>query len=203
MSNIDKIVLEIISSAEKEKEEIEKSVKDKINEVNDAASKNLERIRNQIGEKNRSSIEAENKRMLGKSRLESKMALLNEKESKIKMVFDEAVEKLKSYTKTGEYEATLTNLAVSGGLALEGGDLIISLRKEDVSKFNKDESIRIISESTSSPVSMTVSSEEPKTRIGGLIVRKGDIFVDNTFESIILRRKAKLREKVTEILFKD
>jgi vacuolar-type H+-ATPase subunit E/Vma4 len=203
MSNIDKIVQEIVSSAEKEKEEIEKSGKSKINEINDAASKNLDRIRNQIVEKNKSSIEAENKRMLGKSRLESKMKLLNEKENKIKMVFDEAIEKLKSYTQTSDYGATLTNLAVSGGSALEGGDLTILLRKEDVSKFNKDESAQKIKEITNSQVSLTVSSEEPKTRIGGLIVQKEGIFVDNTFESIIHRRNAKLREKVTEILFKD
>ncbi|MHA2103580.1 MAG: V-type ATP synthase subunit E [Candidatus Hodarchaeales archaeon] len=203
LGNIDKIVQEIVSTAEIEREKIEKIAKNKITELNDTASKDLDRIRNQILEKNRSTVEAENKRMLGKSRLESKMILLNEKENKIKMVFDEVVSKLKSFTQSGDYSSTLRNLAVSGGVALEGGDLTVLLRKEDVSKFNKDEAVQKIKELTNTEVTVTIRPEESKTKIGGLMIEKGNIFVDNTFESIIQRRNAKLRETVTEILFKD
>ncbi|MHA1983604.1 MAG: V-type ATP synthase subunit E, partial [Candidatus Hodarchaeales archaeon] len=156
-----------------------------------------------ILEKNRSTIEAENKRMLGKSRLESKMILLNEKENKVKMVFAEVENKLKSFTQTGDYSSTLLNLAVSGGVALDGGDLTVLLRKEDVSKFNKDEAVQKIKELTNTEVTVTISPEESKTKIGGLFIQKINIFVDNTFESIIQRRNAKLREIVSEILFKD
>jgi vacuolar-type H+-ATPase subunit E/Vma4 len=203
LGNIDKIVQEIVSTAEIEREKIEKKAKNKITELNDTASKDLDRIRNQILEKNRSTIEAENKRMLGKSRLESKMILLNEKENKVKMVFAEVVNKLKSFTQTGDYSSTLRNLAVSGGVALDGGDLTVFLRKEDVSKFNKDEVVQKIKELSNTEVTVTISHEESKTKIGGLMIQKSNIFVDNTFESIIQRRNAKLREIVTEILFKD
>jgi vacuolar-type H+-ATPase subunit E/Vma4 len=203
LGNIDKIVQEIVSTAEIEREKIEKKAKNKITELNDTASKDLDRIRNQILEKNRSTIEAENKRMLGKSRLESKMILLNEKENKVKMVFAEVENKLKSFTQTGDYSSTLLNLAVSGGVALDGGDLTVLLRKEDVSKFNKDEAVQKIKELTNTEVTVTISPEESKTKIGGLFIQKINIFVDNTFESIIQRRNAKLREIVSEILFKD
>jgi vacuolar-type H+-ATPase subunit E/Vma4 len=141
--------------------------------------------------------------MLGKSRLESKMILLNEKENKVKMVFAEVENKLKSFTQTGDYSSTLLNLAVSGGVALDGGDLTVLLRKEDVSKFNKDEAVQKIKELTNTEVTVTISPEESKTKIGGLFIQKINIFVDNTFESIIQRRNAKLREIVSEILFKD
>jgi vacuolar-type H+-ATPase subunit E/Vma4 len=119
------------------------------------------------------------------------------------MVFDEVVSKLKSFTQSGDYSSTLRNLAVSGGVALEGGDLTVLLRKEDVSKFNKDEAVQKIKELTNTEVTVTIRPEESKTKIGGLMIEKGNIFVDNTFESIIQRRNAKLRETVTEILFKD
>ncbi|OLS27518.1 MAG: V-type ATP synthase subunit E [Candidatus Heimdallarchaeota archaeon LC_3] len=202
LGNVDKIVQEIIASAEKEKQEIENKAKVRITELNEAASKDLDRIRNQIVEEMHGTINAENKRILGKARLESKMSLLNEKEEKIQIVFEAAIEKLKSYTQTNDYSNTLINLAVTAGVALEGGELVVSLRKEDVSKFNKDTATQKISEQLNGNVSITVGSEEPKTRIGGLLIRKGKVFVDNTFESIISRRNDKLRTTVTEILFK-
>ena len=203
LGNVDKIVQEIVTTAEKERENIENKAKSRITELNDAASKDLDRIRNQLAEQQRNTIEAENKRILGKARLESKMNLLKEKENKITEVFDKAVEKLVSYTQTSDYDNTLVNLAVKAGTALEGGDLTVLLRKTDVNKFKKDLVVEKIKEQLSGNVSITISPDEPRTKIGGLIVSKGNIFVDNTFESIIARRNDQLRSKVIEILFQD
>ena len=200
--SIEKITQEILAAAEIERKRAENETQERISELQLTAKRDLERIRSQMTEANKSAIEAEVKRVLGKERMDSKMSMLKEKEHAIETVFREVVQRLRSFTQTEKYGKTLTDLATTAGVALEGGDLQISLRKEDASKINKEEIVKRIKEQTHNPsTTLAISLDLLQTEIGGLVVRKEEIFVDNTFEVIIDRRRESLRQLCAEILF--
>jgi len=200
--SIEKITQEILAAAEIERKRAENETQERISELQLTAKRDLERIRSQMTEANKSAIEAEVKRVLGKERMDSKMSMLKEKEHAIETVFREVVQRLRSFTQTEKYGKTLTDLATTAGVALEGGDLQISLRKEDASKINKEEIVKRIKEQThNQSTTLAISLDLLQTEIGGLVVRKEEIFVDNTFEVIIDRRRESLRQLCAEILF--
>ena len=56
-------------------------------------------------------------------------------------------------------------------------------------------------EKLNKPVTFTISQDPIHTRIGGIVLRKENISVDNTLESLFDRRRDALREIADKVLF--
>ena len=199
--NLEKISSEIFAEAEKEITKIKTIADSRIKEIHEVASKDRERLQTQIAEKTMMDIELSTKRALGKARMEGKLELLNEKERYVGMVLDTVMDNAKDFTNSNDYRALLTNLAITGATALEGGNIEVVLRKEDVNKFNLAEAAKKTQEKLNKPVIFTLSQDPIHTRIGGIVLRKENISVDNTLEALFERRKDSLREITAQILF--
>ena len=200
-SQIDKIKGEIFDSADAELEKIKAETDEKLKIIHDATEKEVAKIKQTIEESSRSKNENQAKRELGQSRLQSKMTFLSEKEAGITAVFEEGKKKLSTLLQSSDYGTILANLIVSAGVSLGGGNLTVSVSKADVSKVNASDLAQKISSKTGSQTNLSVESQELKTKFGGAIIKKSDLWVDNTFESIIDRRTESIRAEIAKILF--
>ena len=198
---IDKIKVEIDSQADSELEKINAETAEKIKIITEATEKELAKIKQTIEESNRSKSENQAKRDLGRSRLQAKMTFLDEKEAGIKSVFEEGRKKVVSVAQSSEYPKILSDLIVSAGVSLNGGNLVVSVTKADASKVNAGEIGQKISSKTGTQTSVIVNGEDLKTKLGGAIVKKDDIWIDNTFEAIIERRTESVRAEIAKILY--
>ena len=199
--NLEKISSEIFAEAETEITSIKNIAESRIKEITDVVTKDREKLKTQITEKAMMDIDLSSKRALGKARMEGKLELLNVRENFVTMVLDAVMNKSKDFTKSDVYRALLTNLAISAALALEGGNIEVLLRKEDLNKFNLAETTKKAQEKLNKPVTFTISQDPIHTRIGGIVLRKENISVDNTLESLFDRRRDALREIADKVLF--
>lgn len=204
-SQIDKIKQEIEKQTNSELESIENEITKKMKDINEATEKEIAKIVASIEESGKTSAENQAKRELGKARLEAKMKFLAEKENGINVVFEEGKKHLEQLIQAQDYNSILSKLIVSGGCSLEGGNLIVNLLKSDSSKVKLNELAKEIMEKTGNETSLTLGEKEPETKLGGAMLFKqfGDnyIWVDNTFEAIINRRRDSIRSEVSKILF--
>ena len=200
-TQIDKIRSEIDNQADIELEKIKAETDEKLKIISEATTKEVAKIKQTIEESSRSKNENSAKRELGQSRLQAKMNFLSEKESGIKTVFEEGKKQLASVITSSDYPTILGNLIVSAGTSLGGGELIVSVKKNDASKINVGDLAQKISSNTGNQTSISVGSDEPKTKLGGAIIKKSDLWVDNTFESIIERRTESIRAEIAKILY--
>jgi vacuolar-type H+-ATPase subunit E/Vma4 len=205
-SQVDKIKEEINKQTSSELELIEKEINEKIKDIEEATEKEIEKIVSSIEESGKSNAENQAKRELGKVRLEAKMKYLSEKEKGVNDVFSEGKEKLKALTQTPEYSNILSELIISAGVSLGGGNLTVNLLKSDVSKVNLNELAKKIASKTGNETTLISGEKEPETKYGGVMILKQydddtHVWVDNTFEAIIERRRDNIRSEVSKILF--
>jgi len=198
---IDKIRVEIDSQADSELEKINVETAEKIKIINEATEKEIAKIKQTIEETNRSKAENQAKRDLGVSRLQAKMSFLDEKEAGILSIFEEGRKKIASLAQSSEYSQILSDLIVSAGVTLNGGNLTVSVTKADASKVNVGDLGSKISSKTGTQTTLKLDTVEPKTKLGGAVVKKDDLWIDNTFEAIIERRTESVRAEVAKILY--
>ena len=128
--------------------------------------------------------------------------VLSEKERLITDVLNEVKNRLVNLQKSDEYLPLLEKLIVDAGTVLGGGTLEVMLNENDSSlplKLNKLE--KKIADGTDVKTRLKISKQ--KIKAVGVIVKtvEGRIFVDNTFEAILNRRKRELRLRIARILF--
>ena len=129
-------------------------------------------------------------------------SVLSEKERLVTSVLNEVKNRLVNLQKSEEYLPVLEKLIVDAGTVLDGGTLEVVLNENDSSlplKLNKLE--KKIADGTGVKTQLKISKQQIKAV--GVIVKTvdGQIFVDNTFESILSRRERELRLKIARILF--
>lgn len=202
-SQIDKIRVEIDNQADIELEKIKAETDEKLKIIHDATEKEVAKIKQHIEESSRSQNENAAKRELGRSRLQAKMSFLAEKEAGITTVFEEGKKKIAALVQSSEYGTILANLILSAGITLGGGNLNLTLAKADTSKVNVSDLAQKISSKTGTQTSISIDSTELKSRFGGVIVKKSDLWVDNTFEAIIERRTESIRAEIAKLLFPE
>lgn len=196
----DKLKAEIMASAEEEKKKIQSQTQERVEQIRAQAQSEIDKIKSKIEDSGRSLAETEANRMLGMARLDEKMRLLAAKEKGVDKVFEAGVAELRSLVQTPTYAEILGKMIVSAGVALAGGDLLVSLRSEDKTKVNPETLAKQISSKTGVSTKLQLT-DPPKTSIGGVVVRKGALWVDNTFESIMDRRHESVRQAVAKVLY--
>ncbi len=197
-----KIKDKILEKARSEAAEIKSEAEKKAEEIMKEAELEKNRIVSEAREVAQSEGSVERKRTVATSALKWKMKALNDKEEYIQKTFDLAFGELEKMSNSPNYPKTLTALAVDAGVGLGGGDMIAKVRERDLNLINPTALADRISSQTG--VKTTIDPiADPKLAQGGVIIQKGSVWIDNTFDAIFKRKKRDIRTEVAKILFEN
>ena len=162
--------------------------------------------------------------IISEAKMNARRAELGAKEDVIEEAFNKATEDLTNMANTNdpEYVDALVEMIKEAAVEIGGGDLIVLLKAEDIPKVqdkletivglikslikrDKPSDLNSIATEVSkeTDVETTLEIGEPIDTIGGAILRtrNGEIQVNNTIESRMLRFKKSLRSEVAKTLF--
>jgi vacuolar-type H+-ATPase subunit E/Vma4 len=191
------VVNESHDKAEWNVKSAQETSKKMLDEAGLKAKDNYERIVQQ----GRQSGEKERQKILSTIEMEMKKLILNSREALIEQAFNLAWNKFEEFKKTKEYKDILVKQVILSIRELEGKSFIVDVHKGDSFKISTDTLKQI--EKETNKKGLVVEIHEVDSDLGGVIVHEkdGKISVDNTFASILERKKNDTRVKVSEILF--
>lgn len=223
-SGADKIVSNIMSDAQAKADVNKSEAQVKVDAILADGEKRAEATKVKISEDAAKQAEMRYQQIISEAKMNARRAELGAKEEVIEEAFSKATEDLTNMANTNdsEYVDALVEMIKEAAVEIGGGDLIVLLKQEDVPKVqDKLESIvglikslikrekpsdlsAIATEvSQETDVETTLEIGEPIDTIGGAILRtrNGEIQVNNTIESRMLRFKKSLRSEVAKTLF--
>ncbi len=168
-----------------------------LDEAGQKATENYERIVLQ----GKQSGEKERQKILSTIEMEMKKLVLNSRETLIEQAFTLAWKKFEEFKKTKEYRDNLIKQVILSVRELGGKSFLVDVHKGDSFKIGA-EALKQIEKETNKK-GLAIEVREVERDLGGVIVHEkdGKISVDNTFASILERKKNETRVKVSEILF--
>ena len=144
--------------------------------------------------------------IISEAKMNSRRMGLDAREEVIEESFKKAEEKLKeiAFSESAEYKESLIEIIKEAGIEIGGGELIVSLKQEDLAKI-KDSMPAVeadLKDKTGNETKIEIGDNI--NTIGGAILKtkNGDIEVNNTIEARLLRFKKSLRSEVAQVLFK-
>ena len=223
-SGADKIVSNIMSDAQAKADVNKSEAQVKVDAILADGEKRAEATKVKISEDAAKQAELRYQQIISEAKMNARRAELGAKEEVIEEAFSKATEDLTNMANTNdsEYVDALVEMIKEAAVEIGGGDLIVLLKEEDIPKVqDKLESIvglikslikrekpsdlsAIATEvSQETDVETTLEIGEPIDTIGGAILRtrNGEIQVNNTIESRMLRFKKSLRSEVAKTLF--
>ena len=223
-SGADKIVSNIMSDAQAKADVNKSEAQVKVDAILADGEKRAEATKVKISEDAAKQAEMRYQQIISEAKMNARRAELGAKEEVIEEAFSKATEDLTNMANTNdsEYVDALVEMIKEAAVEIGGGDLIVLLKEEDIPRVqDKLESIvglikslikrekpsdlsAIATEvSQETDVETTLEIGEPIDTIGGAILRtrNGEIQVNNTIESRMLRFKKSLRSEVAKTLF--
>ena len=223
-SGADKIVSNIMSEAQAKADVNKSEAQVKVDAILADGEKRAEATKVKISEDAAKQADMRYQQIISEAKMNARRAELGAKEEVIEEAFSKATEELTNMANTNdpEYVDALIEMIKEAAAEIGGGDLIVLLKEEDIPKVqDKLESIvglikslikrekpsdlsAIATEvSNETDVETTLEIGEPIDTIGGAILRtrNGEIQVNNTIESRMLRFKKSLRSEVAKTLF--
>ena len=203
MSDIQQLEQEILQHAQNNAENILKEAKKEADEIlSQAKSKNKE-LKQKMEKEQLERQEIEVQRELSRIRIKNKIEIENLKESLVQEIFDDSINKIKQMReqKDKRYLNALSDLVVLSGTILEGGEMSITLHPSDAQTIEKKSLEAEIAKKTGTTTKINVSSKEQDLINGGVILQKGSLIVNNTFNAIFDRRKEEIRNKLNSVIF--
>jgi len=211
--------------------EIEGRIKDEANaecdkivrEAEAKASELISEAREEIEDRKKDFIVAEEargleekERMVRAARLNAKKLKWNAEEEMTKKALEEALKRIKQVKEEGfkgvSYSDIMAGLIKDASISLIAGggtdnELEALICEEDVSYIDKSILKKVsteLSQDITVPVKLSLSRERIKSA-GGVIVqgKKGKIAVNNTFEQRMTRYSASIREDIMKTLFTE
>lgn len=144
--------------------------------------------------------------IISEAKMNSRRMGLDAREEVIEESFKKAEEKLKeiAFSESAEYKESLIEIIKEAGIEIGGGELIVSLKQEDLAKI-KDSMPAVeadLKDKTGNETKIEIGDNI--NTMGGAILKtkNGDIEVNNTIEARLLRFKKSLRSEVAQVLFK-
>ncbi|MCL2156473.1 MAG: V-type proton ATPase subunit E [Methanobrevibacter sp.] len=204
-SGAEKIVSNILSEAQTKADIIIQETEAKVNSINDNGNKQAEVEKSNILDSAKKQSDMRYQQIVSEAKMNSRRMELEAREEVIEATFtkaNEELEKIASST-TDEYVNALTKMIREAAIEIGGGDVIVQVKEQDKSKItNLDSIANDISSVTGKDTSLTWG--DSINTIGGAILKtkNGEIEVNNTIESRILRFKKTLRSEVAKVLFK-
>lgn len=205
-SGADKIVSSIISDAQSKADVIIQEAEREAALIAEEGKKEAVLEKENILENAKKQSTMKYQQLISEAKMNSRRAELEAREEIIEGAFKRAEDELKKVASadSDEYKESLKKIIEEASVEIGGGDLILSLKEDDIAKVNDAISSieKNIEEKTGTKTTLEIG-ENIKT-IGGAVVKtkNGDIEVNNTLEARMLRFKKVLRSEVAKILFK-
>ena len=223
-SGADKIVSNIMSDAQAKADVNKSEAQVKVDAILADGEKRAEATKVKISEDAAKQAEMRYQQIISEAKMNARRAELGAKEEVIEEAFSKATEDLTNMANTNdsEYVDALVEMIKEAAVEIGGGDLIVLLKEEDIPKVQdkletivglikslikreKPSDLSAIATEVSheTDVETTLEIGEPIDTIGGAILRtrNGEIQVNNTIESRMLRFKKSLRSEVAKTLF--
>ena len=223
-SGADKIVSNIMSEAQAKADENKSQAQVKVDAILADGEKRAEATKVKISEDAAKQADMRYQQIISEAKMNARRAELGAKEEVIEEAFSKATEELTNMANTNdpEYVDALVEMIKEAAAEIGGGDLIVLLKEDDIPKVQdkletivglvkalikreKPSDLGVIATEVSleTDVETTLEIGEPIDTIGGAILRtrNGEIQVNNTIESRMLRFKKSLRSEVAKTLF--
>ncbi len=224
-SGAEKIVSNIMSEAQAKADVNISEAQTQVEAILADGEKRAEAEKVKISENAKKQAEMRYQQIISEAKMNARRAELGAKEEVIEEAFNKATEDLKNKAATDdeEYVEALIEMIKEAATEIGGGELIVLLKEDDIDKVkgqldsiadkvkslikdrNKPVNLNEIAKDVSSEAGIETSLEigEPIDTIGGAILRtkNGEIQVNNTIESRMLRFKKSLRSEVAKTLF--
>jgi V/A-type H+-transporting ATPase subunit E len=204
-SGADKIVSSILSDAQSKADAIIQEAENETALIIEEGEKEAVLEKERILENAKKQSAMKYQQLISEAKMNSRRAELEAREGIIESAFKNAEEELQKIASTSseEYKDSLKKIITEASVEIGGGDLILSLKEEDVAKI-KDAIPSIekeIEEKTGNKT--TLETGENINTIGGAVVKtkNGNIEVNNTIEARMQRFKKVLRSEVAKVLF--
>lgn len=208
MSGLENIIQNIKEEAEQEKESILKKAKNEADTKKSETEEKAETEKERIIERGRREADRIKRRTIASARREARQKKLEAREELIQRALEDAEEELAELRDDNErYKEVLKDLIITGGIAVGGGDLEVSVLRNDkklISEKEIGEMTEKIFKETGNETELEVLANLQNAD-GGTIVQKSDgsITCNNTFKSKLQRMKSSLRPKISGILFEE
>ena len=202
----EKIVSSIISEAQIKANSIDEEAEKESKSILEEGGKIALLEKEKILEDGKKQSTMRYQQIISEAKMNSRRMGLDAREEIIEESFKQAEKKLKSVASSDsvEYKESLNQIIIEAAFEIGGGNLIVSVKQEDVAKLKESlSSIEMdVKEKTGNETKLEIGDNI--NTIGGAVVKteNGEIEVNNTIEARLLRFKKSLRSEVAKILFK-
>jgi V/A-type H+-transporting ATPase subunit E len=202
----EKIVSSIISEAQTKAGSIEEEAEVESKSILEEGEKLALIEKEKILEDGKKQSTMRYQQIISEAKMNSRRMELDAREEIIEESFKKAVENLKEIASSDstEYKESLNEIIIEAATEIGGGDLIVSVKAEDVDKIKVSISSieNEVKEKTGNETKLEIGDNI--NTIGGAVLKtkNGEIEVNNTIEARLLRFKKSLRSEVARILFK-
>lgn len=202
----EKIVSSIISEAQTKASSIEEEAEVESKSILEEGEKLALVEKEKILEDGKKQSTMRYQQIISEAKMNSRRMELDAREEIIEESFKKAVENLKEIASSDstEYKESLNEIIIEAATEIGGGDLIVSVKAEDVDKIKVSISSieNEVKEKTGNETKLEIGDNI--NTIGGAVLKtkNGEIEVNNTIEARLLRFKKSLRSEVARILFK-
>jgi V/A-type H+-transporting ATPase subunit E len=196
-------------SLEKIIERIKQDAQSQVGEIKDKASKEADKIlqkasdeansyKAQALENAKAEAQQRKQRLISSANLEFRKEILTEKQNAIDLAFQEAVNTL-TRMNDEEYRQTIKKMLIS---SVQTGDEDLVLSVRDKTRINenflKDVNKELVKAKKKGNLKI---SKDTYNILGGFVLRKGNIEINNSFESLFKSFRDDLEAEVSKILF--
>lgn len=204
-SGADNIVSSIMSEAQGKVDEIIQKASAEVATITDKGEKTAQSTKAKMLDESQKQANMRYQQLISEAKMNARRAKLEAREQLIEESFEKAKIDLNEIASSSsdEYKNSLTKIIKEAAIEVGGGDLVVSVKAEDVEKAKA--SLPLITKEVSdvTGVATTLEFGENINTIGGAIVKtkNGEIEVNNTIESRLERFKKSLRSEVAKVLF--
>lgn len=202
----EKIVSSIISEAQTKANSIEEEAEVESKSILEEGEKLALIEKEKILEDGKKQSTMRYQQIISEAKMNSRRMELDAREEVIEESFKKAVENLKEIASSDstEYKESLNEIIIEAAFEIGGGDLIVSVKADDVAKIEVSKSSieKEVTEKSGNETKLEIGDNI--NTIGGAVLKtkNGEIEVNNTIEARLVRFKKSLRSEVAKILFK-
>ena len=205
-SGAEKIVSSILSDAQGEADAIIQEAETKAASIISEGEEQAKMEKERIIDDAKKQANMKYQQIISEAKMNARRMELEGREEVIDQAFTKAEEELRNIasSSSADYIESLKNIVKEASTEIGGGNLIVLLKEDDVSKI-KDSLSDIEKEvENTTGIKTTLEIGDNIKTIGGAVVKtkNGEIEVNNTIEARMQRFKKALRSEVAQVLFK-
>ena len=204
-SGADNIVSSIMSEAQGKVDEIIQKASAEAATITDKGEKTAQSTKTKMLDESQKQANMRYQQLISEAKMNARRAKLEAREQLIEESFEKAKADLNEIASSSsdEYKNSLTKIIKEAAIEVGGGDLLVSVKADDVEKAKASLPLitKEVSDVTGVPTNLLFG--DSINTIGGAIVKtkNGEIEVNNTIESRLERFKKSLRSEVAKVLF--